>query len=1035
MPNTDQIASRLFKKSLNVGETTTARQFFEEPFEARKAIMPSQIWKEGNQIPATAPVLGDGDISGVVQRIIDLSLTAVPGTTNAFQSPTLIDSIPFNFGDGTYNYVIKDNLDNPIQFGQGDWVVDNDGGILTFYGGVPSNMPPKISFYKYVGDKGIGEDDYIPEATTIYYNTGAAASGNGSLLKPFNNWPDVKADIEVKAGANPGEVIKVIVTTSPASVVLDLSGLSIAERVMVAGRGMNATKFSGLNVTNSDSLRHLSLVDMTIIGSSSLIADATGAVFGSEFFNFFNCKFESDVIITGVGYGFMDNCDMNGNDIVITNTALWNMNNVWSSGASAGYIDVDRVSASPESTLIDAGFGCHAIISNSNINSNIRPFATDNIATVDIIASKIGATGASFTNYSNASVRSYASTFLPNCNLTDGTFEVYNSTVLGTISSGSVVVMTPASQFQNDSSVTGTTIADALDYLLSQSSASTSWVETNTALRALSVYVDGGDIIVFNSDAATIPSKGYKFDAADTNADDGDEYIIPDNITRPDPGSWVKKFTIFEKLDQIVLGEPPAGKNWSDGAIAFTPATLGNEAIYELNVLLAKLSPAIPDDITLSSPIPPAGAYLANVSGGGATVTCSDDTQLSVTFEAFYDPRTGTLAAHIDTVSEGFIVLTAGDDTGGNGALAIVSNPDAYEGESGKEGFYEVINASITPAAPLSVASHTYVLDLDTAQSISYTFEVDDPIAATINNISINTGGLTTQYVSGVPSVVGAESLLVTFRLNDAIRTHYNPTRLAAINAVGIVNADYSPAVLGGEPYSVGLNPIFTDVAVTLDTAYSEDIYLAIIGYNSKDDAGATANFSTNIRIDMISNESARVVSGSGQYPAAGYGGVFDSTQSLKTVYTEELQMLNGKYQIPTGNYLGNQPTSGEDYSSGMGAAVRWVTFQPNVLTNNTGLTLDLLAAEDFAGAVTPGVQIYVKVEGQTGWIDANAAYPGVGDPSADGDPAMVFAQSDGDTKRVTFGAAPRTGNLLVRIGLPTGSIKKFAGIAVSNIT
>ena len=1037
MLNTDQIASRLFKKLFSVAETTTDREFFEEPFISRSAVLPSQIWTDGELIPQTAPTLLDGETLGVVKRYVDVSMTPVAGTTNAFQHDSLKDSIPFNFGDGSYNYVVKDNLDNPIVFGQGDWTVDNEAGVLTFYNGVAANMPPKISFYQYVGDKGVGgASDYVPEALTIYFNTGAAVGGNGGFLKPYNTWSEVKAEIEARSAANPNEVIKVEVLSNAAAIDMDLAGLTATERLLIVGKGKDATQFNDLNIINSDVLKYCSIRGITFNGATTITAATDNSTFGAEFFNFHESKFDGDVTIVGAAYGAMDNCDIIDNDITITNVALWNINELWSSGATQGYVNVNRLTASAESNLVDPAFGCHVVISNSSVKVDLRPFASDDIATVDIIGTILGATGASFTNYTNATVRMYSTTFLSNCDLTNGTVELYNSTVTGTISNGSVVVMTPASQLKNDSTVTGTTIKDALEWLASNSSGATKWLETNTTLRALTTYADKADIIVFNSDDVQSPPRGYKFDIAEATGDDGDNFITPDNITEPAPGRWVKKFSIYEKLDQIVLGAAPSGKDWSDGAILFTPATLGSEAIYELNVLLGKLSPSAPIDITLSDAIVDANIYDANISGVGTTVICTDNPSVEVAFEAFNDPRTGTLEAIIDAVSEGSIVLTVNDDTGVNDALDIVSNPDAYDSQEGKEGFFEVINATITPTAPLSAAQHSFKLIIGASESAEFIFEVDDPTISTINNVSVNTSGLTTNYVSGVPTVVGAEDLLVTFRLNDGIKSHYNPVRLASIGGTGVDDTEYSPATLGGEPYSVDLNPIFSDVVVLLAAdEYSESIILDLAGYNSKNVIGTVFNHDTNIRIDMASNEAARVISGTGQYPAAGYGGAFSSTQSLKTVYTEEMQMLDGKYQRPNGNYISNQPTAGEDYDTGMGSGDRWVTFQPAVLSNNTGFTLDILAAEDFAGEITPDVKIYIKVEGETGWLDANAAYPGVGDPTVDGDPAMVFGASDGDTKRITLGSMPRTGNLFVRIGLPAASIKKFSGIAISNIT
>jgi hypothetical protein len=151
----DTLANILFKKSSGKGSTDDAREFFEEPYNGRIAVFKDQVWTESDLIPATAPVLAPDAISGVVQYKEDVVLTAVPGAPGAFQSNDLKDVIPFNFdGVGSYNYTVKDNLGANIPFGLGDWLVDGDTGTLTFYGTVPANMPPTISFYKYVGTKG-----------------------------------------------------------------------------------------------------------------------------------------------------------------------------------------------------------------------------------------------------------------------------------------------------------------------------------------------------------------------------------------------------------------------------------------------------------------------------------------------------------------------------------------------------------------------------------------------------------------------------------------------------------------------------------------------------------------------------------------------------------------------------------------------------------------------------------------------------------------------------------------------------------------
>jgi len=183
LSNTDKI-SYLFKKLLGKSSTNNSREFFEEPRNGRQIIVADEIWAESDSIPDTAPSLSDGATSGVVKYFQDKTLTAVSGVSNSFYHADLVDAIPFNFGDGTsYNYTLKDSGGSAIAFGQGDWIVDPATGTLTFYGTVPANMPPQISFYKYVGTK--GTSSYSPnwtKYTATHTDFSAASTTNDVSL-------------------------------------------------------------------------------------------------------------------------------------------------------------------------------------------------------------------------------------------------------------------------------------------------------------------------------------------------------------------------------------------------------------------------------------------------------------------------------------------------------------------------------------------------------------------------------------------------------------------------------------------------------------------------------------------------------------------------------------------------------------------------------------------------------------------------------------------------------------------------------------
>ncbi|MFW6377177.1 MAG: hypothetical protein ACOCZ5_00890 [bacterium] len=175
MPSNTQIANKLFYKSLGKGYTNNGDPFYSQDpsVDGYPRVITGQIWTQDKQIPESSPFGSpnstdmsdyDGSISGVVQykHNVELISKTLLGD-NAFYSPELKDAIPFNTGDGTYNYAISKQSGDSIPFGSGDWIIDIDQGLLTFNGDVPggvdSTNPPRVSFYKYIGNKGLGTLD------------------------------------------------------------------------------------------------------------------------------------------------------------------------------------------------------------------------------------------------------------------------------------------------------------------------------------------------------------------------------------------------------------------------------------------------------------------------------------------------------------------------------------------------------------------------------------------------------------------------------------------------------------------------------------------------------------------------------------------------------------------------------------------------------------------------------------------------------------------------------------------------------------
>lgn len=125
----------------------------------RVVVMLTDIWTESNLIPFIAPPV----TSGVVQKFVDLSLNWVNGTVK-FSHPSFIDIIPPYFGDAvSYGFILKTSTGVVIPNGWQNWKVDLECGTVCFKDGfvstgaiiVDSTHPPKISFFKYTGNKGV----------------------------------------------------------------------------------------------------------------------------------------------------------------------------------------------------------------------------------------------------------------------------------------------------------------------------------------------------------------------------------------------------------------------------------------------------------------------------------------------------------------------------------------------------------------------------------------------------------------------------------------------------------------------------------------------------------------------------------------------------------------------------------------------------------------------------------------------------------------------------------------------------------------
>lgn len=121
----------------------------------RHVVLLTDIWTQSNQIPYNAPII----TSGVVQIVTDLNLNYI--NNNKFSNISFIDIIPPYFGD-SISYLIVVKTFNDIIIPSTFYKINLECGYICFpefinNGSVivDSTHPPKVSFYKYTGNKGI----------------------------------------------------------------------------------------------------------------------------------------------------------------------------------------------------------------------------------------------------------------------------------------------------------------------------------------------------------------------------------------------------------------------------------------------------------------------------------------------------------------------------------------------------------------------------------------------------------------------------------------------------------------------------------------------------------------------------------------------------------------------------------------------------------------------------------------------------------------------------------------------------------------
>lgn len=469
------------------------------------------------------------------------------------------------------------------------------------------------------------------------------------------------------------------------------------------------------------------------------------------------------------------------------------------------------------------------------------------------------------------------------------------------------------------------------------------------------------------------------------------------------------------------------------------------DALDKVENILFKLSPARPPNLNVKSLLLSSG-YTANLQGTNTTVTSAVTNNQTPSFtlaggmivgNAFSDGDQGQLTASIDGTNVGSRLLTPSSDVGTYGSLQITSDTDFYTGQAGKAGFWNALLAQIVTTSPITtVGPHTSQLQhTQTGNTPAFTFYIDDPVPPANVTGSVSASGVV--YISGVPALTAGSTISLEATASNTVGRFYNSTRIFQGSGTGISAGNYP---LPASPMSESIQSAARSFTVN-GGSQTENASFTITAYNSMGASVASTISNTHIRMDSVLDSANRVRSGLGQYPASGsgfgdFGGTFQPSESL-VLTNEELQLLNGQYRYPTGNYSTAVPVAGPDYSSvnpGAYNNTRWVTFSMGGIVNKANIRVDFSNTSGFGSVILPSFALQVRVNGSLptiGWVDGNSAYSGTGNPTEDGVAALAVANSTTTSKLVTFGAAVKTGDVFVRIGIPAGDAKRFGGITI----
>lgn len=555
------------------------------------------------------------------------------------------------------------------------------------------------------------------------------------------------------------------------------------------------------------------------------------------------------------------------------------------------------------------------------------------------------------------------------------------------------------------------------------------------------VNTDYYDVIVYDADDSEIPYGLY--DVVGSNI-----VCKPliENFKLPLKATWIS-----------YIGEKGLGKIvHTDGS---TPMVDSYRPLNPKDVATKEYVDTVNDAVKSILPKEPASVKDANirVEGDirkGSLVTTGDkvdflfeDSYFYIESDYFVIKETGSIHLMMNEVEVWSISMEdIADGTFGKFSIATV---DPYEDTPSSGGFYRSAKVFGTIRAKdfsNAIMNYTYpkvtfTIEYRVGQNIKEvsndkTLFFDSPLESYNINAYISRFIGYESFVSGVPTLA-KNSVLSLAASVSGVKKIMNPPLLEIAD-------NFEDIIIENDSSYSSIFPVksITHQITIPDDCFFDNCDIDLKAFNVLGEESASLHIPLSLRIDTVSDETLRVRSGVGPMPNV-FGEEYNSAESLEN--NDELQLINGFYRWPSGNYKDfakeffNASSvfvydwiTGPNYDN-LPDKVRYATFAFDIKEcNGVFITLENLKNAEINAETRAfeNISLHALVKNETGWLDAGSVYDGYGCPRNDEDAALVIQESSNDTKYITFGNKPIGGKLYVRVGFRNSAVT-FSGIKI----